>query len=368
MAAAGAGPRLRYLADRRQKLVSTIIASAGFAVMKIEIAESLVLSWLRHVQGCAVTQLNWKPSPSWQLANEHASRQEFERIRTLASETIGVPIFKQGEFAQFVRQAEIDVLGVRFPPDPATAQAIAVDSAFHENGLNYGSADETVGRVLKKLVRAALAVEGYLNVREAIMVFATPKVVEPIREAIARHLASLEAALGGPASAGPRLRFRLIANRDFADEIVRPVLESATTVADTSELLLRARQLLALCERPARQHRSMRNGADTREREEGIGAHVRATMADLAESGRLTPEIVANLSNARYSRTEFNLAHPFLKPVDPYLDRRKQQHDCNGYSRYWKHPLKIAGNEFFMCSQWFDWQRTAFDQWVRDLR
>jgi hypothetical protein len=79
--------------------------------MKIEIAESLILSWLRHVQGCAVTQLNWKPSPSWTLADEHALRQEFERIRTLASETIGVPIFKQGEFAQFVRQAEIDVLG-----------------------------------------------------------------------------------------------------------------------------------------------------------------------------------------------------------------------------------------------------------------
>jgi hypothetical protein len=59
--------------------------------MKIEIAESLVLSWLRHVQGCAVTQLNWKPSPSWQLSNDDVLRQEFERIRALASETIGVP-------------------------------------------------------------------------------------------------------------------------------------------------------------------------------------------------------------------------------------------------------------------------------------
>ena len=89
-------------------------------------------------------------------------RQKFERLRALASETVGVPIFKQGEFAQFVRQAEIDVLGVRLPHDPATAQAIAVNSAFHEGGLNYGSADETVGRVLK-LLRAALAVEGYLE-------------------------------------------------------------------------------------------------------------------------------------------------------------------------------------------------------------
>lgn len=220
--------------------------------MKIEIAESLIFSWLRHVQGCVVTQMNWKPSPSWSISNDDALRQKFERIRMLAGETIGVPIFRKCEFAQFVRQTEIDVLGLRLGGDPAAPQVFAVDSAFHEGGLLYGSADETVGRVLKKLIRAALAVEGYLNVREAVMVFATPKVAESIREPIERHLASLEAALGDQASAAPRLRFRLIANQEFADEIVKPVLEAATSVADTSDLFLRAQQLMALCERPAR--------------------------------------------------------------------------------------------------------------------
>jgi hypothetical protein len=206
--------------------------------MKIEIAESLIFSWLRHVQGCVVTQMNWKPSPSWPISNDDELRQKFERIRVLAGESIGVPIFKKCEFAQFVRQTEIDVLGLRLGSDPAARQVLAVDSAFHGGGLLYGSADETVGRVLKKLIRAALAVEGYLNVAEAIIVFATPKVAESIREPIERHLASLEAALGGPASAGASLRFRLIANQDFADEIARPILETGTSVADTSELFL----------------------------------------------------------------------------------------------------------------------------------
>lgn len=335
--------------------------------MKIEIAESLVLSWLRHVQGCIVTQLSWKPSPSWPLSNEHALRQEFERIRTLAINTIGVPIFRQGEFAQFVRQAEIDVLGVRFPHGSATAQVIAVDSAFHEGGLNYGSADETVGRVLKKLLRAALAIEGYLKVGEAQVVFATPKVAEPIRTAIERHLADLDAVFAERAPTGPRLGFRLIANGDFSDEIVQPVLDRADRVADTSELFMRARQLMALCERPVRDRRPMRTGAVPTERGEGVGAHVRAIMADLAESGRLTPVIVAQLSTAQYSKSQFNLAHPFLKPVASHVDVLKQRHDRNGYSRYWKHPINIGGDQYLICSQWFDWQRTAFDQWSRDL-
>jgi hypothetical protein len=336
--------------------------------MKIEIAESLIFSWLRHVQGCVVTQMNWKPSPSWTITDEHALRQRFERIRAVAGETIGVPIFKRCDFAQFVRQTEIDVLGLRWEDDPAAIQVFAVDSAFHEGGLLYVSADETVGRVLKKLIRAALAVEGYLKGGEAQMIFATPKVAEPIRAAIERHLAGLEIALNDPTSAGPRLRFRLIANQDFADEIARPVLEAATTVADTSELFLRAQQLTALCDRPARTHRVAHDGLAKKNQGEGIGAHVRATMADLTESGRLTPEIVAELSGARYCKERFNLGYPFLKRVDPVVDLPSQRRDANGYARYWKQPLRIGDHWFLMCHEWFDRQRTAFDQWVRDLR
>jgi hypothetical protein len=111
----------------------------------------------------------------------------------------------------------------------------------------------------------------------------------------------------------------------------------------------------------------MQNGADTTRHGEGIGAHVRATMAELAESGRLTPEIVAELSNARYAKTKFNLGHPFLKPVDPAVDLSSQRRDANCYARYWKQPVRIGDHQFLMCSQWFDWQRIVFDQWVRDL-
>jgi hypothetical protein len=251
------------------------------------------------------------------------------------------PIFKQGEFAQFVLQAEIDVLGVRFPHDPTTAQAIAVDSAFHDGGLNYGSADETVGWVLKKLLRAALAVEGYLNVREATMVFATPKAAEPIRAAIERHLADLEAALADRASAGPHLRFRLIANKDFADEIVQPV-DMAGDVADTSELFLRAQQLMALCERPARQPRPMRNGALPTARGEGIGAHVRATMTDHAESNGGKPRGADPKNRARRGEGVGNHICNLLRETDMGYDAIAA--DC---------VAKFGGATSRACVSWY---------------
>jgi hypothetical protein len=33
--------------------------------MKIEIGESLFLSWLRHVKGCQLVQTNWKSVSEW---------------------------------------------------------------------------------------------------------------------------------------------------------------------------------------------------------------------------------------------------------------------------------------------------------------
>ena len=39
--------------------------------MKIEIGESLLLSWLRHIKNCQLVQMNWKPSTSsWDIYNE----------------------------------------------------------------------------------------------------------------------------------------------------------------------------------------------------------------------------------------------------------------------------------------------------------
>jgi hypothetical protein len=138
--------------------------------MKIEICESLIFSWLRHVQGCLVTQTSWKPSPTWSIARERELTEIFAAVRTFAGQGIGLQIFKNGSFSQFIRQAEIDVLGVRWNQDVSSPNVIAVDSAFHEAGLQYGNADETVGRVLKKLIRGAFALEACLDVGEASVI------------------------------------------------------------------------------------------------------------------------------------------------------------------------------------------------------
>lgn len=206
--------------------------------MKVEIGESLVFCWLRHVQGCPIVQTNWKPSPTWPIRRETRLATGFEKMRGDARQRLGFKLFKKSPFHQFLRQTEIDVLGLRFAD--ARSVAIAVDSAFHENGVNYGALEETVGRILKKLIRATFALEVYFELHQADIIFVTPKMHNAVRNAIQScwpDLQSTLSACGGLSVS--RLDLRIVANADFVEQVLRPVLGRVDQVADTGELFMR---------------------------------------------------------------------------------------------------------------------------------
>ena len=43
--------------------------------MKLEMGESLLYSWLKHVKNCQIVQTNWKASQNWTLSNENKLKQ-----------------------------------------------------------------------------------------------------------------------------------------------------------------------------------------------------------------------------------------------------------------------------------------------------
>jgi hypothetical protein len=335
--------------------------------MKIEICESLIFSWLRHVQGCPIAQTNWKPSPTWPIRHEPGLASDFEKMQEIAAQRLGFEIFKQSSFQQFIRQAEIDVLGLRF--DGSGSTAIAVDSAFHEAGVNYGQ--ETVGRILKKMIRTALALDAYFELHHADIVFATPKMHNAVHDALHGCWPELQSVLADCSSLSTsRLNLRIMTNDDFVEQIIKPVLDRMDQVADTSELFLRAQQLVRFCEVTPRRKTMRSNPASVRAESDGevkIGEHVRETMVQLANAGKLTPPVLEQLMDPLYCKRTFNLGHPFLKIVDPAKLPHEQRLDERGYARYWSQPVRVGARTFFACSQWVEPQRLAFDRWVGDL-
>jgi hypothetical protein len=80
--------------------------------MKIEVCEQIIVSWLKHIEGCQIVQSNWSPSVRYQIDEEEAGMFSLfiEEIRNIIKD---VDIFKKSTDSQFIRQTEIDVVGVR---------------------------------------------------------------------------------------------------------------------------------------------------------------------------------------------------------------------------------------------------------------
>ena len=206
--------------------------------MKIEIGESMMYTWLRHVKGCKLAQMNWKPSPLWEMKNKEAASKFMDDSIEYYRQNGPWEIFKKRGLNQVVQQAEIDVFG------QSPERVYAIDIAYHENGLNYGSPTETCARVIKKMIRTALCVSLYFPNQETQCIFASPKInnatLSILRNAMdeANDNCSMQ-----------NISYRLICNADFHKEVFLEVEKISSKVADTNELYLRSLQLNQLIQR-----------------------------------------------------------------------------------------------------------------------
>ena len=229
--------------------------------MKLEVGESLALSWLRHVRECDVVQLNWKMSPkAWtRFCHERRKYKMLKGVFVAARESFslspgdnGRQVFKTDvDFDQFIRQGEIDTLGLRLRHKNSNridVHAIAVEIAFHEGGLNYGGKLETASRVAKKMLRGAFLLSGPLGATSGEIIFATPKIGKASLRLIEPMIGRVQAFWKTHAAAHrlPRFEFSFNSGKNFNIQLLQPLLEAGEEVADTSELFLRSYQLLSI--------------------------------------------------------------------------------------------------------------------------
>lgn len=201
--------------------------------MKIEIGESLACSYLRHVERCWLVQANWKAPEHWGRRLTDADLEALFAEMRRRFDPDGA-VFKQTkDAAQFLKQGEIDVVGV-----DQQGGVHAMEVAFHEAGLNYGSTAETVNRVLKKMLRTLLILRAHHPPQTPLHIyFLSPKVNPVVQKPLEEAFVALQ-------MAHPDVDWRLRTNDDFVNRIVKPTLENASDVADSSELFLRSAKLL----------------------------------------------------------------------------------------------------------------------------
>jgi len=319
--------------------------------MKIEMGESLFYSWLRHVKDCQIVQNNWKPSPQWNL--QHADELEiyWKEFAADFEEKFGYKIFKKNAtLEQLLHQTECDTIGINI--QDGVTQYYTVDVAFHEGGLNYGTREDTVSKVVAKCVRTAFCLYGYLDSRSAEITFASPKINPSVLQDLTPCIRYLNQAF---ADKGFNYSIRVLCNDDFNTLVMKPILIASEGVADTAELFLRAYQLFSMFDG---EKSSRTGGSKTTESVESfavdapvdsynelkIGKLAQTVLRNILESGAVAEEELQRLQTAHYSKQVFDLQYPLLVS-------EKEDFDS---VRYYAKPLTINGHRFYMCSQWFE--------------
>ena len=214
--------------------------------MKIEIGESLALSYLKHVKKCVIYQTNWKLSSWWlqELGKESLAEKLYNDLKEspstekTAATDFNVKDVLTSDFSQFLKQAEIDALGV-----DKDGNVYAIDVAFHERGLGYGKKVEARDRVMKKFVRSYMIMLGCFPGKKCTVIFASPKVDAAKQDLIIPALEELQADVRFK---DERITFEYIANDKFKAEILDQTIEASKDDADTNELFLRSYKLLNL--------------------------------------------------------------------------------------------------------------------------
>jgi len=314
--------------------------------MKIEMGESLFYSWLRHVKECQVVQTNWKPSPSWQLQNEEELQRFMDTTDAHFQNKYGYGIYKNNSLSQLLMQAEVDALGLSL--SDSGVEVYAIDVAFHESALNYGDRQETVMRVIKKFVRTALCLIGYFGVTQGEIIFASPK----IHNAIINDLEPCTADLNDLfLENNYHFTARIIANDDFNELVLKPILIASDGVSDTSELFMRGYQLVNMfgdARLPSRQRtlksETPRQAPADALSELKIGKIAQTFLREALENGKADDEEISLMRTKDYSKSQFGIDFPLLVLASE---------ECDSV-RYYAKPLVIRGVQYRLCSQWFE--------------
>ena len=115
--------------------------------MKIDIGESLVCSWLRHVRQCWLVQANWKFSEHWKRWCLCDSELE-ELFRNMKDRfDRDGKVFKKTSVKQLCKQGEMDAVGIDYE-----GGVHAAEIAFHEDGLHYRNPDKVLKKMLSTLL------------------------------------------------------------------------------------------------------------------------------------------------------------------------------------------------------------------------
>ncbi len=323
--------------------------------MKIEIGESLCVSWLKHVKGCQIVQSNWKIASLDVLDDENILKKIFSFYQNKYKDTIGHnELFKNNDYLQLLKQGEVDAIGIDLSGEKN--RIVALDIAFHENGLNYGSTKETSAIILKKLIRTAMSLIGYCKCDDGDIYFIAPLISKPTLKILLPLIDDLNNSFN--IQTNKSYKFNLICNEEFEDRILNRILNVAENVSDTSELFMRSIQLIKLSKPNTFATTTNSSFTDLK-----IGKLIQTSLVKLISDSKLSKAEVDNLCNPDYCNKNLGLNSNLLKKLNGNI--LEERLDSKGHPRYYVEPIEIRSEKFLLLNNLFENNRELYLKWLK---
>ncbi|MCL2387063.1 MAG: hypothetical protein FWC89_05865 [Defluviitaleaceae bacterium] len=181
----------------------------------------------------------------------------------------------------------------------------------------------------------------------ADIIFASPKINNAILDDLEPCMTTLNNILKDN---GYEFVTRIIANDDFNNLILKPILIASDGVSDTSELFMRSFQLVKMfggdkpiTRRRSNQAESIISKPDSLA-ELKIGKIAQTLLRNTLASDSVSKEEIELMRTREYSKDTFGIDYPLLVLATDKFDK----------VRYYSKPFTVWGFEYFLCSQWFE--------------
>lgn len=316
--------------------------------MKIEVGESLACSYLRHVKHCWIVQTNWKAPEHWRPQDAELEARFSEMKCVFDSD--GSVFKKTKGAAQFLKQAEIDLVGV-----DQHGGVHAMEVAFHEDGLNYREKDGSkssglpaseivANNVLKKMLRTYLILRtNHPQHTRLHIYFLSPKVQPAVQQCLDTVFVTLQRKYAD-------VEWCLLTNDDFTESVIKPTLDNTSNVADSSELFVRSAKLLEAAGYellpPTLHLRRHPNATSSEGPEDKIQPLVQALMRTLLvdHPSLLSVDEKTRLTDKEYCKKDVGLKignHALIRGIE-------KGKEIGEHPRYWTDPY----GDFYVCKEW----------------
>lgn len=330
--------------------------------------KSLLYSWLRHIKGCQLVQTNWKkPTLSWEMKNEDSINLLMLSYIDLLKKDYNNSLYKSKiSPPQLLQQTEIDILGASFDGD--TQYLYAIDVYFDESGLSYKDKDKAITKVAKKILSTVMFLYGYFNKNTGDIIFTSPIIDKSVMSSLNKFISDIQKLLY---QFGLNYNIRIIANDDFYDKIMQPVIDASSSINDSNDLFMRSIQIYNLFSN--NRNYDTKNNLDSKSspktkainningyNEMKIGLLVRSTLTRMLGNHEISNEEIELMQTAAYSKETFHIQHPLL--------RKSSLSNGEKVKRYWSGEVEAYGEKYFICSEWYETpqnnDRPYFMKWL----